>query len=114
MTLSGTRPPASAPLIPQLGAPAPAPARLGDLDPHVARLFARLVREPRAVVAPQARAFGALMRGPGRRLNGAPAPAIFHQELGRRPRIEGRHLVVDVTAERRADHLGLAECQVIG
>src|SRR5438128_8339718 len=46
-----------------------ATAGVGHLDAHVARLLASFRRKPGAVVAPQARSLGALVRRPGRRID---------------------------------------------
>src|SRR5262249_3335809 len=57
-----------------------APAGLGDADADVARLLAAFGREPGAVVAPQARALGTLVRRPVVDVDRAAAPAVLEQE----------------------------------
>src|SRR5829696_3218583 len=89
-------------------------AGLRRLDAHGARLGAAFRRKPRAIVAPQARPLGALVRRPGLKIDGAATPAILDEKIGRAPGIERRHVVVDVTAERGADHLGLPQRQIVG
>src|SRR5579859_421690 len=90
-----------------------AAAGLGDADAHAARFFASVFAEPHAIVAPQARALGALVRRPISRIDGAAALAVFDQKPRRRPRIERRDVIVDVAAERGADHLRLAQGEII-
>src|SRR5262245_13126402 len=58
---------------------------LSGLDAHGARLGAAFRREPCAIVPPQARAFGALVRRPGGGIDAAAAPAVFDQEIRRAP-----------------------------
>src|SRR5262249_40979529 len=60
-------------------------SRLRGPDAHVARLGAAFGRQPRAVMPPQARAFGALVRRPGVGIDAAPAPAVLDQEVRRAP-----------------------------
>src|SRR5580693_3653149 len=86
----------------------------GARHAHIARLFAAFRRKPHAVVTPEARAFAALMRRPIRRIDAAAAPAVFHQKLRRRIGIERRDVIVDVAAERGADHFRLPQRQIIG
>src|SRR5215210_3076681 len=64
-------------------------------------------------MTPQTRAFGALMRRPIVRIDAAPAPAVFEQEFRRRPGIERGHVIVDMAAERGADHFRLALREIV-
>ena len=70
--------------------------------------------QPHTVVAPQARSFDSFVRRPVAGVDGAAAPAIFDQELRRRIGIERRDVIVDVTPECGADHVGLLQRQIVG
>ncbi len=85
----------------------------GGLDANGACLDALLRRHPHAVVPPHAGTPGDLLAVPVVHVDHTAAPAVFHHEAGRRVRIEGGDLVVDVAAERDADTAFLAERQVI-
>lgn len=64
-------------------------------------------------MAPQARAVLPLLCDPRIRIDAAAAPAVLDHEARRRDRIERRHLVVGVPAERRADAVRIALRQVV-
>src|SRR5919197_4748165 len=76
---------------------------LGERVAVGAGLLALLRRQPGAVVAPHARAFLALRRLPGRRIDHAAAPAVLDHEVGRRPGVERSEIIAGVAAERRRE-----------
>src|SRR5207302_8875554 len=74
-------------------------------DADLARFDAALGRHPHAVVTPDARAEGHLLRLPVVGIDDAAAPAVLDHEAGRRVGIERGHLVVDVRSEEHTSEL---------
>src|SRR3954467_14455202 len=85
----------------------------GELPAHRARLVALLRREPGAFMPPEAWA-DRFLWCPVAGLDEASTPTVFDHEARRRPRVERGNVIVRVTAESRADALGVGQRDVIG